>query len=353
MGTESKGRAWFGKIYNKLETILVEVDTFTSKNTLCLKSSDPSDWESVRSEPEEVAEDRTSGICDLQKEQNPSCEGPSDPPSVQNFDISGYVRIEERVQGDGLNEDSSATSLLPDGEILSGAPLLEEYCNGNLTSATTLGDEEPIITDEESQITNTLTPQKCSAGDPSVFPGEESVEEDRVESCRDDVSIESESTEISVGSFETVVDSESTQSSTDDSNLNPIATKILDIHVQDNVAIMRSSNDGNLDAVTNGKSDISPSDSKALHSMEVREDPSFVDDNALYAVRLRTKKLRSYKRKIVDALTSKRRREKDYEELSIWFGDADMGSDLAIGEDSRHSKSSQVHEPEDSPWELL
>lgn len=31
MGTESKGRAWFGKIYNKLETILVEVDTFTSQ----------------------------------------------------------------------------------------------------------------------------------------------------------------------------------------------------------------------------------------------------------------------------------------------------------------------------------
>lgn len=25
------GPAWFGKIYNKLETILVEVDTFTSQ----------------------------------------------------------------------------------------------------------------------------------------------------------------------------------------------------------------------------------------------------------------------------------------------------------------------------------
>lgn len=207
------------------------------QNTLCLKSNDPSDWESVRSEPEEVAEDRIFGTCDL-----PICESPSDPPSVQNFDISGYVRVEERVQGDSLNENSSATSL-PDGEILAGVPLLQEYCNGNLTSATTLGDEEPIITDEESQITNTLTPQKCPAGEPSIFPGEESVEEDRVDSYRDDVAIDSHSTEISVGSFETVVDSESTRSSTDDSDLNPIATKILDIHVQDNVAIMRSSND--------------------------------------------------------------------------------------------------------------
>lgn len=31
MGPESKGRAWFSKIYNKLETLLVEVDSFTSQ----------------------------------------------------------------------------------------------------------------------------------------------------------------------------------------------------------------------------------------------------------------------------------------------------------------------------------
>jgi len=31
MGPESKGRAWFSKIYNKLENLLVEVDSFTSQ----------------------------------------------------------------------------------------------------------------------------------------------------------------------------------------------------------------------------------------------------------------------------------------------------------------------------------
>lgn len=218
----------------------------------CLKSRDPSEWKSVRSEPEEVAEGRSSGICDLQKEHDhvslPSCKSPSDPPSLQNFDITGNVRVEERVQGDSLKENSSDLSL-PDGEILSGAPLLQEYCNGNLTSATTLGDEEPVITDEESHITNTLTPHKCSAGDPSVFPGKESVEEVRVESCRDVVSTESQSTQSSVESFWTFVECNDVPviatlgiSTNHDSNLNPIDTKIPDVPVQDNVANMRSSN---------------------------------------------------------------------------------------------------------------
>lgn len=59
----------------------------------------------------------------------------------------------------------------------------------------------------------------------------------------------------------------------------------------------------------------------------------------------------------MDALTTKRIREKEYEQLAIWFGDADMGSDLVSG-DSEHeeaidSKSSQVHESADSQWELL
>lgn len=52
---------------------------------------------------------------------------------------------------------------------------------------------------------------------------------------------------------------------------------------------------GNLDDVINSKSDVSPLDTKALHGMAFREDLSFVDDNSLYAVRLRTKKLRSFK----------------------------------------------------------
>ncbi|ESQ27877.1 hypothetical protein EUTSA_v10018751mg [Eutrema salsugineum] len=364
MGPESKGRSWFGKIYNKLETILVEVDTFTSQNTHCLKSSDPSGWESVRCEPEEVAEeDKSSVTSDLQKQHErvalPSCKSPFDPPSHQNFDISGYVRVEERVEEDILKETLSASSL-PDGDIvLSGAPLPKECCDGNLTS---LGDdEEPITTDlEESQITkNTLTPQHNSAGDRLVYPGEESIEEEvRVESWTD--SKEPQSTQSSVESFVSVVeydDDDDAFLAALGSDLSLIATRIPDVPVQYTVASMRSSDEGNLDDLFNGKSDIASLDTDAFYDVALREDPSSVDDSALYALRVRTKKLRSFKRKIVDALTTKRRREKEYEQLAIWFGDADMGSDL-VKEDSEHkeaidSKSSHVLEPEDSRWELL
>lgn len=61
-----------------------------------------------------------------------------------------------------------------------------------------------------------------------------------------------------------------------------------------------------------------------------------------------------HQRKILDALTTKRIREKEYEQLAIWFGDADMGSDLVSGDsEAIDFKSSQVHESADSQWELL
>ncbi|CAF2083783.1 unnamed protein product [Brassica rapa subsp. trilocularis] len=44
------------------------------------------------------------------------------------------------------------------------------------------------------------------------------------------------------------------------------------------------------------------------------EDPSDFDDNLLYAARDRIRQLRSFK--------------KEYEQLAIWFGDADMGVDV-------------------------
>uniref|UniRef100_A0A1J3HIV2 Uncharacterized protein n=1 Tax=Noccaea caerulescens TaxID=107243 RepID=A0A1J3HIV2_NOCCA len=324
MGTDesSKGRAWFGKIYNKLEKILVEVDTFTSQSTLCLNSDDdPSGWESVRSEPEESAEDRSceqhNGGVAL-----PSCKSPDDPPSHQKFE-------EQFEQEDGLKENENLYPFsFADGDDW----------DSNLSSITTLGvDEEPILTDVESQFIKTLVSQISSAGDPLVFP-QTCVEKMGVveEECNDDT----------------------LEISTDVSNMNPIATKIPEIPVQDNVASMTSFNEVNLNDVCNGKSEDAQLDSKALSAMEFQQDPSHVDDNALYAVRVRTKKLRSFKRKILDALTSKRRREKEYEHLPIWFGDADMGSDLVTGGDSKQveamdSKSSQVQESQDSQWELL
>ncbi|CAA0332339.1 unnamed protein product [Arabidopsis thaliana] len=646
MGPESKGRAWFSKIYNKLENLLVEVDSFTSQSTLCLKSSEPPRFEYVRGESKEVAEDHSSNVqgrhdrvasprsespsdppshqnfdipghvlvekrvqgdilkenvvqrdsfednssassssdgeiestsplheeyCDAymtstttlsDEEQlvsdeesqifpdgerlstsplleeyhdanltsaasvgdeepivtdkeshitkslsnSPSCNSPSDSPPCQNFDILGHVRVEERVQGDILveniahGENSSASSL--DGEeTLSTSPLLEELCDANLTSTSTLGGEEPIVTDDESQITNTLTPQKFSAENSSVFPGEESVQEVRVESslsdeeilsksplleahcdanltststlggegpivtddesqitntltpqkfseeeilsksplleehcdanltsdttlgdekpiitddeswisnsltsqkssagnswvfsgedsveevkvksCRDVVSTESQSTQSSMESFGTVVKCNDGPVLAalgcfrdNDSSLNPLVTKVPDEN-------MRSSNADNPDDVINNcKSDVTPLDTKdiafqkepsyvndtvrvrimaELCGMESREDPLYVEDSELYAIHLRTKKLRSFKRKVLDVLTSKRRREKEYEQLPIWYGDAEMGSDLATKEESQQveatdSKSSLLLESEDSQWELL
>lgn len=284
------------------------------QSTLCLNSSDdPSGWESVRVEPDESA----------------SCESPSDPPSHQNFDVSGYVGVEEQqVEEDIVKEDLSvSSSSSSDGETLSGASLIQEYCAGNLTSA---GD------DEESQISNTLTPQKVSAE-------ERNVEEVRVESFRDYVSRESQSCKSLVESFGSVVkcnDGPATLGiSIDDSNINQTETKSSDAPVEDNVANMRSSNEGwcftypllssgyatvcrrlnplvivltcfincnmcnsfffvsvdNPDDVIHDKSDAALLDTKALSGMTFREDPTCVDDNELYALHVRTKKLRSVK----------------------------------------------------------
>lgn len=68
----------------------------------------------------------------------------------------------------------------------------------------------------------------------------------------------------------------------------------------------------------------------------------------------------NHQRKIMDVLTSKRRREKEYEQLAIWFGDADMGCDLmntkehaTIPLDSKSSQSNLPFALEDSEWELL
>ncbi|CAN8235168.1 unnamed protein product [Cochlearia groenlandica] len=355
MSTETKGRAWFCKFYNKLETILGEVDSYTSQSALCLESSDSIRWESVR----DGVSENPSG---LEQHRNrlalPSFDSPFDPPLHQNFDVSGHVRVEEQVGDNGVNENHLSASSLPGGEIFSGGTLHYEYCDGNLSSARSCGDdEESVITVEESLIS-----QKLSNGDSSSFPGKESVEEVGLDTLIGFVSTQSPSTRSSVSSLETVVICNdgpviaALEIPMVGSNLNQSDAKIPNASVQDNEGCFCISL-GNLDVEINGKSEFAHLDAKALFSIAFREDPSYVDENALYAMRVRTKKLRSFKRKILDALTSKRRREKEYEHLAIWFGDADMGSDLAT-EDSKHveatdSKSSQVPETKASQWELL
>ncbi|XP_022753346.1 uncharacterized protein LOC111301720 isoform X2 [Durio zibethinus] len=86
-----------------------------------------------------------------------------------------------------------------------------------------------------------------------------------------------------------------------------------------------------------------------------------VDTTALYAVSRIMKKHRSYKKRIQDALTSKKRLAKEYKQLAIWFGDADMESNNDNLQTLRPSSSSTTLECKnlqtelicDSEWELL
>ncbi|KAG2305348.1 hypothetical protein Bca52824_033999 [Brassica carinata] len=63
----------------------------------------------------------------------------------------------------------------------------------------------------------------------------------------------------------------------------------------------------------------------------------------------------------MDALTSQRTRKKEYEQLAIWFGDADIGSvdvmnitkHATTSPDPKYSESNVPFASEDSEWELL
>ncbi|KAL1102637.1 hypothetical protein V6Z11_D05G378900 [Gossypium hirsutum] len=92
------------------------------------------------------------------------------------------------------------------------------------------------------------------------------------------------------------------------------------------------------------------------------EDSCHIPDvTALYAVSHIMNKHKSYKKRIKDALTSKKRLVKEYEQLAIWFGDADMGSDHnhfqtpqpSSSTATSKSKNTQTELVCDSDWELL
>lgn len=248
MNTETKGRGWYGKIYRKLETILVEVDSLAAQGSkVSLSSSDPPGLDSIRDdEPDKLQQDRC-------------------------------LRTE---QGD-CNQKAT-TSLCPNN------PKSSQACN----------DDDAFVS-------------------PSGNP-----------------------------------------------NLIPLATETQAAPGLDKVANMRSFSSNsmmvNQDEFFIEDFDEAPLDTIDLYDMTFREDPSDFDDNLLYAARDRSRQHRSFKGKIMDALTSKRRREKEYEQLAIWFGDAEMGCDVMNTNKHETSslkpKSSESNVPfasEDSEWELL
>ncbi|CAN7035210.1 hypothetical protein IGI04_032328 [Brassica rapa subsp. trilocularis] len=237
MNTESKGRGWYGKIYRKLETILVEVDSLAAQGKVSLSSSDSPGLDSVRDDEPDHCLRTEQGDCD-QKATTSLCR--NDPKSSQ-----------------ACNDDDTFVSL-----------------SGNCA-------ETPAA------------------------PGHDKV-----------------------------------------ANMRSFSSNSMMVN-QDEFFIEDF--------------DEAPLDTIDLYDMTFREDPSDFDDNLLYATRDRSRQLRSFKGKIMDALTSKRRREKEYEQLAIWFGDAEMGCD-AMNTKKQHettslnTKSSESNVPfasEDSEWELL
>lgn len=90
-------------------------------------------------------------------------------------------------------------------------------------------------------------------------------------------------------------------------------------------------------------------------NVKLDESCVIVDNSFLYEVSRRNRRLRSYKKKIQDAFSSKKRLTKEYEQLAIWFGDLD-GHDTMQHELSSSTTITldpQTNWRQDSEWELL
>ncbi|XP_048441719.1 uncharacterized protein LOC103927937 isoform X2 [Pyrus x bretschneideri] len=88
-----------------------------------------------------------------------------------------------------------------------------------------------------------------------------------------------------------------------------------------------------------------------LHDKVMLEESCvIVDDSVLHAVSSRARKQRSYKKRIQDAFTSKKRLAKEYEQLAIWFGDSHIETSQQT---LSNVKSLETDDACDSEWELL
>lgn len=114
-------------------------------------------------------------------------------------------------------------------------------------------------------------------------------------------------------------------------------------------------------AVNDPASDISDADMETIDlsdKAKLEESCVIVDSELLHAASCRPRKFRSYKKLIQEAFASRKRIIKEYEQLSIWYGDID--SDSSFHSDqclSPHmtsaSRPSQARDLGESEWELL
>ncbi|TYJ39153.1 hypothetical protein E1A91_A04G047000v1 [Gossypium mustelinum] len=127
------------------------------------------------------------------------------------------------------------------------------------------------------------------------------------------------------------------------------------------IQALSSSNIGPIDDPTDDIN-ISSMETIELYDEVKLEDSCHIPDvTALNAVSHIMNKHKSYKKRIKDALTSKKRLVKEYEQLAIWFGDADMGSDHNHFQTPRPSSSTATSKSKntqtelvcESDWELL
>ncbi|KAI4333589.1 hypothetical protein L6164_018375 [Bauhinia variegata] len=117
---------------------------------------------------------------------------------------------------------------------------------------------------------------------------------------------------------------------------------------------MESNGESTVDSIKSSMEEIQLNDERKLEESCV-----FVDERELYAVSRRAQRLRSYKKRIRDAFSAKKRLTKEYEQLAIWYGDAGMDSPpsqnvLPFGSGtSLDGKNLQAQHACDSEWELL
>ncbi|KAK8358828.1 hypothetical protein V6Z12_A04G050100 [Gossypium hirsutum] len=119
------------------------------------------------------------------------------------------------------------------------------------------------------------------------------------------------------------------------------------------IQALSSSNIGPIDDPTDDIN-ISSMETIELYDEVKLEDSCHIPDvTALNAVSHIMNKHKSYKKRIKDALTSKKRLVKEYEQLAIWFGDADMGSDHNHFQTPRPSSSTATSKSKNTQTELV
>ncbi|RWR86489.1 hypothetical protein CKAN_01538800 [Cinnamomum micranthum f. kanehirae] len=355
MDMKSKGIAWVGNIYHKLEAMCEEVDSFMSQDK-------------IRYEKKQVQARRDTAVQKL-------CTG-----FMQDLVLSSDSSVEQAVS------DSLPTKLeviVPRGEYSNPEPLLdgsphinhEEACDKLIQKSIPISIEVTINNHPENagvNYENVADPVIDTADYSVVQPFESTlpvvlnnvVEEGMISpSC--DISTDVTGEVFSSKSYETIFLVEFSGDGNKEHG-KPLCEASLPqpeigICVSAMTPMRRSSH---FDWQEASKSSITAEQS--TETIDEFEDVKLDDDcsdtdivkNEIVYIYRQARKKRSYKKKLQDALTSKLRPTKkpDYEQIAIWYAEAETRR--RAGESSSastvlHSKGRLTHDSCISDWELL